>query len=238
MGSLNSITRDAVMNLYLKKGIKAADAKVRQLLEQCEITSKDNIHDRGTIKGELSEIYLEYHLLWWMEHAQYLTTVKSLCMKSKESNATAEIDILLASPCRIYLFECKSFKGDKTLTEECFLKGKSSEKDVYEQSKYHLKILNENICDCHYPGKYKTKPYKLILFELSTTGIDDQRTEQWKKTIPLLTMDTLDSWIAGELQRNSQVQWDYEKLTKVLAELDAKSEEMFKFHMHKIISRR
>lgn len=238
MSSLNNLTHDVLMNLYFKKGIKAADAKVRQLLEQCETTSKDNIHDRGVIKGELSEVYLEYHLLWWMSHAQCLTTVKSLCMKSKESNATAEIDILLASPCRIYLFECKSFKGDKTLTKECFLKGKSSEKDVYEQSRYHLKILNEHICDCHYPGEYKTKPYKLILFELSTTGIDDQRAEQWKKTIPLLTMDTLDTWIAGELQRNSQVQWNYEKLTQALAELDAKSADMFKFHMHKIMNRR
>ncbi len=143
----------------------------------------------------------------------------------------------IASPCRIYQFECKSFKGDKVLSKECYLKGKSSEKDVYEQSRYHLRILNEHIGDCHYPGTYKVKPYKLILFELSTTGISDERTEQWKRTIPLLTMNNLDTWIAEELQRSSEVQWDYGKLLKILADLDSKSEAMFKFHMQKIINR-
>lgn len=238
MAYLNGLTRNSVMNIFLTKGIQAADEKVKQLLTQCEATSKDNVRDRSTIKGELSEIYLEYHLLWWMQHAKYLTCIKSLCMRSKESCATAEIDILLASPCRIYLFECKSFKGAKTLTEECFLKGHSSEKDVYEQSRYHLKILNEHIGECRYPGSYKSKPYKLILFELSSEGINDQRATNWKKNIPLLTMENLDAWIANELQQTSQVQWDYRKLTQILADLDKKSSETFKYHMQKIMNRR
>lgn len=238
MRSLNSITRQAVMHIYETKGIKAADDKVKALLLQCETTGQTSARDRGTIKGELAEIYLEYHLLWWMEHAKNLICIKSLCMKSKESTATAEIDILLASPCKIYLFECKSFSGSKTLTNECFLRGRSSEKDVYDQSKYHLKILNEHIADCHYCGKFKSKPYKLILFELSSDETDDQRTDHWKQNIPLLTMNNLDIWLASELQKASEVQWNFGKLKEILVELNSTSEAMFNFHMKKIISRR
>lgn len=238
MKSLNDLTRTAIMNIYKTKGIRAADDKVKQLLLQCETSKTDSARDRGTIKGELAEIYLEYHLLWWMEHAKCLTCIKSLCIKSITSTATAEIDILLASPCHIYLFECKSFSGTKTLTKECFLKGHSSEKDVYEQSRYHLKLLNEHIGNCRYPGTYKEKPYKLILFELSSNGIDDQRTTHWKRNIPLLTMETLDVWIANELNRRAEVQWDYQKLLNTLTALNEKSSNMFKFHMYKISNRR
>lgn len=238
MRSLNDITRQAVLHLYETKGIRAADDKVKSLLLQCETKGQNSARDRGTIKGELAEIYLEYHLLWWMSHAKNLTCVKGLCMKSEESNATAEIDVLLASPCKIYLFECKSFSGSKTLSKECFLKGGSSEKDVYDQSKYHLKILNEHLADCHYPGTFKTKPYKLILFELSSNNTDDQRSEHWKQTIPLLTMNNLDEWLAAELQKQAEVQWNYEKLKTILADLDKRSKAMFKFHMKKIMNRR
>lgn len=238
MHELNEITRNAVMSIYFNKGIKAADNKVKELLQQCESTNLSSARDRGTIKGELAEIFLEYHLLWWMQHAQCLTCVKGLCMKSVNSNATAEIDILLASPCKLYLFECKSFSGKKTLSKECFLKGRSSEKDVYEQSRYHLKILNEHIGICHYAGTYIEKPYKLILFELSSDDIDDTRTKHWRKNIPLLTMNTLDTWLANELQHTAEVQWDYNKLVKTLAALDNTSSDMFKYHMSKIIKRR
>lgn len=237
MHELNDITRNAVMSLYFSRGIKVADAKVKELLQQCESSALSSARDRGTIKGELAEIFLEYHLLWWMQHAHCLTCIKSLCMKSINSTATAEIDILLASPCKLYLFECKSFGGKKTLSKECFLKGSSSEKDVYDQSRYHLKILNEHIGFCHYAGKYKEKPYKLILFELSSNDIDDTRSEHWKKNIPLLTMNTLDIWLAKELQHTAEVQWDYEKLLDTLTALDSKSSDMFKFHMSKIIKR-
>ncbi len=238
MRSLNEITRQAVLHLYETKGIKAADDKVKALLLQCETKGQNSARDRGTIKGELAEIYLEYHLLWWMEHARNLICVKGLCMKSKESNATAEIDVLLASPCKIYLFECKSFSGSKTLSKECFLRGGSSEKDVYDQSKYHLKILNEHIADCHYPGKFKAKPYKLILFELSSDNTDDQRSDHWKQNIPLLTMNNLDEWLASELQKAFEVQWNFKKLESILTDLDEKSGAMFKFHMKKIMNRR
>lgn len=234
---INNITRDAVLKIFHEKGLKAADNKVRELLLQCE-QWRDNVEQRGAIKGELSEIGLECHLLWWMQQVPFLTCCKSLCIKSKESNATAEVDILLLTPYRIYLFECKSFKGHKTLTKECYLKGKSSEKDVYEQSKYHLKILDEHLAACRTSFRTKVSPYKLALFELSSDDIEDTRTDKWKHTIPALTLDSFDKWMYKELTTPGQVQWDYNRTYDTLCRLDSKSVQMFKYHMQKINKRK
>lgn len=237
--SLNNVTRDAVMQIYLAKGIHAADKKVMELLKQCE-SWKGNTEERGAIKGELAEIALEYHLLWWTKYASTLTCVKSLCVKSKTSEATAEVDILAATPFKVYLFECKSFKGKKTLTKECFLQGASSSKDVYEQSCYHLKIFEEHLGSCRPPIRQRTgaAPYQFILFELSSDDLDDQREEKWKKAIPSLTLRTIDDWFLSEFAKAAYVQWDYERLVATLKQLNTTSEKMFDYHMHKIKNRR
>lgn len=236
--TLNNRTRDALMQIFQTQGLVAADEKVRELLKQCE-SWKDRQHERGIIKGELSEIALEYHLLWWMQHVPNLTCVKSLCIKSANSKATAEIDILLASPYKIYLFECKSFKGDKVLTKECFLKGASSSKDVYEQSRYHLRLLDENIGYCRppLPTHVKTAPYQLVLFELSSNSLEDRRETKWQKAIPALSLSTLDAWLLNEFSRTTISQWDYPKLVAALKKLNSTSEKMFDFHMKKIYKR-
>ena len=237
MRDLKALTRKAVLNIYQTKGLHAADAKISDLLVQCE-TWKDNVKDRGTIKGELSEIYLEYHLRWWMQYMKHMIVVKGLCIKSLVSKATAEIDILAGTPNKVYLFECKSFKGSKTVTKECYLQGESSSKDVYEQSKYHLELLDQHIADCRFVRTSKTPPYKLILFELSTDEANDQREDKWKKAIPLLTPVNFDKWFLQEFSREQNVLWDYDSLKTKLAVLDAGSKDMFKFHMKKINSRK
>lgn len=237
--SLNNVTRDAIMQIYLAQGVKAADTKVLELLQQCE-SWKGITEERGTIKGELAEIVLEYHLLWWIKHASALTCVKSLCVKSKTSEATAEVDILAATPFKVYLFECKSFKGKKTLTRECFLQGAKSSKDVYEQSCYHLKIFEEHLGSCRPQIKQRSSgaPYQFVLFELSSNDLDDQREEKWKKAIPALTLHTLDDWLLSEFSKAAYVQWDYQRLIATLKQLNTTSEKMFDYHMHKIKNRR
>lgn len=237
MKDLNNVTRDALMNLMYSKGIDATDRKIKDLILQCE-NSKGNTRDRSTIKGELSEVALECHLLYWMERLRYLAVVKSLCVKSQFSNATAEIDIMLVTPCRVYLFECKSFKGAKTLTKECFLQGGSSSKDVYEQSKYHLEILEQYLRKFRFASASKVSPYQLILFELSSDGIRDMREDKWRRNIPVLTMDTFDKWLLTELQTRQEVQWDFAPLVEEITRLNESSSQMFKYHMAKIYNRR
>lgn len=234
---LNNITRDALIRLMQTKGIDAADQKIKELILQCE-NNKGDTRDRSTIKGELSEVALECHLLYWMERLQYLAVVKSLCIKSQVSNATAEIDIMLVTPCRVYLFECKSFKGSKTLTKECYLQGGSSSKDVYEQSKYHLQILEQYFGRFRFPSTAKVSPYQLILFELSSDDVQDLREPKWRKNIPVLTMNTLDEWLLTELKARQEVQWNYAPLVEEIAQLNEHSSQMFKYHMAKIYNRK
>lgn len=237
MKELNEVTRTAVLDFYNRNGLAAADIKVRELLVQCE-TMPGNSFERGAIKGELSEIALEYHLLHWFKQSRYMMLIKSLCIKSKTSNATAEIDILLATPCKVYLFECKSFKGTKVLSKECFLEGDSSQKDVYDQSKYHLQILEQYLADCRFVKRPVVPPYQLILFELSSNTVTDLREQKWKDTIPYLTLDTIDSWFKSEFAKSGKVIWNYEALCGKLLQLNKTSKNMFKFHMHKILGRR
>lgn len=237
MNDLVSRTREAILKIYDTKGIKAADTKVSDLLIQCE-TWKGNTEERGKIKGELSEIYLEYHLLWWMQHVHYMTLAKGICVRSLTSKATAEIDILVATPCKVYLFECKSFKGKKTLTDKCFLQGESSSKDVYDQSKYHVEILDPLICDCRFVKRSSATPYKILLFELSTDDIVDNREAVWKQNVPLLTPKNFDQWFATEFSKEQKTLWNYDSLKKRLADLEKQSADNFRFHMSKIMTRK
>ena len=52
MNDLTNVTRDAFMRLYKSRGIDAVDAKIKSILKDCETGTAD-VHDRGTIKGDL-----------------------------------------------------------------------------------------------------------------------------------------------------------------------------------------
>lgn len=226
--------RNALLDLYRRDGISAVKPKAKLLIQQCE-REKIDYRQRVEIKGELAEVVLECYLAEYQKLIKPSIISKGLCVKNLRNGLTTEMDVTFFTPCRIYMFECKSYSGKKTLTAECTLTNNTTSKDVFGQSKYHMEVLNQYLAQFRLNQAMKgVSPYKLVLFELSSNECEDQRDEHWKKVIPLVTLDTLDSWIGQELNREMKVNWDLYRMLPMLRKLDATSAALFKQHLERL----
>ena len=119
------------------------------------------------------------------------------------------------------LIECKSYSGEKTLTNEgCMnVKGRTSY-NVFSQSRMHLVNLDKYISRC----KLSTanKPYILCMFSYSKDAIEDLRTEDWKSKFRLLTECNMLEYL--ESLRKEEVLWNTKLLHKVITRLSADSD--------------
>lgn len=229
-------TRKLILAVYEQYGISAAFEKARAILKQCEDT-KYPVAKRSAIKGELAEVVLEVFCAHLQKILPQCIISKGLCIyKQGDKRVTTEMDLVLFTPFCTYMFECKSYSGKKTLTDKCFLKSRSS-KDVYGQSRMHLDILWPYISPYmvklpKYPAG--NPPVQMILFELSSGDIDDQREPRYKELFPCLTLDTLLDWAQKEFGRKRVVLYDLARMEPVLRKLDAESAEVFKKHLARL----
>lgn len=231
---LKTRIRQALLQHYEKYGISAVRPKAEMLIKQCE-HEKIDYRQRVELKGELAEVVLECYLA---EYSKYITpsvVSKGLCIRNMRNSLTTEMDVTFFTPCRVYMFECKSYSGKKVLTAECTLTNNTTSKDVFGQSKHHMEILNQYIAQYRVNTRLKgVSPYKLVLFELSSQDCEDQRDDKWKQTIPLITLSTLDEWLQAEFSREMKVNWDVRKMIPMLKRLDMESAALFKKHLKRL----
>lgn len=233
--NLKDATRLMCLQYYETRGIKALDNKLLQLITECESPGYTP-RQRSDIKGELAEVAVECHIREAQKTAVNLAYLKGLCFAI--GSRTTEIDLLMCTPYCIYLFECKSFSGKKTLTDKCFLKGRSSSKDVYEQSKYHLDMLYKHLFP-YLRNKDKSQPpFKLVLFEFSSDACEDKRTDANKALVPLLTLADLDSWLDKQLHFSSKPSWDFMPVLDKLKDMNSTSGKTFERHMERMIHKK
>lgn len=227
-------TRTTILECYRLYGIKAVDSQARKLIDQCE-HEKISYQLRSEIKGELAEVVLECYLAEIQKHLSVSVISKGLCIRDPNTKRTTEMDVTFFTPCRIYMFECKSYSGRKTITAECTLKNKTVTKNVYEQSVHHMEILNRYLVPFRVNRDRKgAGPYKLVLFELSTSECDDQRDDIWKSRIPLVTLDNIWEFLVRELSQTVKVNWDIQRMLPLLQQLDAQSAQLFREHMKRL----
>lgn len=226
-------TRDTIMACYLKYGIEQADKQIRTIIQQAE-HSKVPVAARSEIKGELAEVALEVYLLEIQKYLKNSILSKGLCIRDTLSGRTTEMDVTLFTPCKIYMFECKSYAGKKILTKECTLKGANTT-DVFSQSQHHMEVLNQYLSTFRINRSIKGgAPYKLVLFELSTTDCKDCRDERWKRLVPLVTLDTLWDFLCDEFTTSQKINWDFARMLPIINQLDKESPALFREHMNRM----
>lgn len=231
---LKTSTRTLMLECYRQDGIRAVKEKTRQLIKQCE-SNTVNYKLRMDIKGELAEVVLECYLMELQKSIKPSVISKGLCIRDRNTGLTTEMDVCFFAPTRIYMFECKSYSGQKTLTKECTLTNKTTSKDVHGQSLHHMKILNQYLTPYRVNTRDKGQsPYKLILFELSTTDCDDRREDRWKKAVPLVTLDQLDAFVVKEFSREQKINWNVQQMLPMLNSLDKQSAVNFKEHLKRL----
>ncbi len=231
---LKTKTRLAVLECYKYDGLQAAINRVDELMVQCE-HEKVDYRLRIDIKGELAEVILECVLSEVQKRLPMSIISKGLCIRNKHTQLTTEMDVTFFTPARIYMFECKSYSGKKTLTAECTLTNKTTSKDVYGQSMHHMEILNQYMLPFRRNRDIKGQaPFKMILFELSTTACEDKRIDRWKRVIPVMTPADLVPFFVEELKSVSKDNWDIPAMLPTLKQLDAMSAQLFKEHMERM----
>lgn len=227
--------------------IKAQDMSIVQFKEYSlkligELEKKSG-EKYNKMRGELAEVLLEVLLRdignIINEEGYKYQLIKNLAMIKRGKNGklySSEIDICFCTEFRCYLFECKSYKGEKTLTGECTLNG-LRKMDIAGQSKVHFDFFKEIFDECRlkYIGGRGNiqKPYKLVFFEFSAKGVIDKRKIEYKDRIPLLTYSNFYNFFLEELKSKDK-QWDLIKLEKNMKKLDSKRDLIMDYHVKRL----
>lgn len=229
-------TRQHVLKQYFAHGIESVIPCALSTIHEIE-NSKVDWRIRAEMKGELAEVTIECYLREMQKTVITVPSavVKGLCVKGKRTGTTTEMDVTFFTPCRIYMFECKSYVGQKTITDRCTLTSGNVTTDVHRQSVQHMSFLNDHLDCCRVNRALKgDSPYKLILFELSSTSSVDMRTERDKATIPRITLEELPAWFNTEFNRTMKTNWDMLRVLPILKRLDSLSEQNFKEHLARL----
>ncbi len=218
--------RYKLLRVYESRGLDASLKMSNEfLLDAASVGKELGINDFGKmIRGELSELYAELCLREYVKKHSGSFYVKSLCFKrTDDKEGYTELDLTLFTKQFILLLECKSYSGEKTLTNEgCMnVKGRTSY-NVFSQSRMHLTNLDS------YVRRHKIqtlkeggKPYILAMFSYSKDAIEDLRNDNWKKKFPLLTENNIEEFLS-DINKNNVI-WDINKLFKLVSAMNKNS---------------
>lgn len=147
-------------------------------------------HTHGEVCESVLEVIIQDYIKKNPEKTKDWFYKKGLIIKdikNPRSGYFTELDLTLFTPEMIYAFECKSYGGDKRITDKCMIRKKAGGTfDVFAQHYQHVKILSEQL-DAFRIGKYKDLPaYQLVLFNFSTGKTEDIRDAKNKVMIPCL----------------------------------------------------
>lgn len=189
---------------------------------------------QAQVNGEVCEVVLEcliidYSLKHKEECSDWLL-YKGLIIKDRDNLRSAfstEIDLTLITPQCIYLFECKSYKGDNLLTGL----GKYKNTDVFSQNMLHLKTLDKWVKPFTINGKNPV--YKIALFAFSNGSITDNRDLSVKKSMPVLT---LQNWTDILLSNSSQKVWNMKSVKTLFDQLESNTEKLYYEHLNYVKS--
>lgn len=223
--------QSTLWTVYQRKGYDVLVQCAWELMAHCERKAKDMAYRQ--MKGEVAEVVLDCGLRELQQMIKPSIVLKGLCIPFLSTRSTTELDLMFVTTRKIFLFECKSYKNKPKVTGECLL---GTDMDVAGQSKYHLKGLHEYIgklCDTS-----KGAPYKFVLFEMSTEGVDDQRSSENKKRIPICSPDTFIRTVREEYERSPENVWDIKEVAKVLEPLAKNSDKVFKRHLARLANRK
>lgn len=187
-------THEVLMNCYQQKGCKVTLEAARTML--LSKRHKDDTKFAIALHGELCETVLEILLKDYMKNHPKETVgwsvFRGLILKNRESvkrDFCTEIDLTLFTPACVYLFECKSYAGDKILTGNGVLtrvseQNGTSQFNVYRQSVIHRDTMLGWIQDFVLPGKIPL--IQMCMFNFSRGSLEDRRSNAAKMEMPCL----------------------------------------------------
>lgn len=222
---IKEFTRDRILQYYKKYGLSVAIEIARKLLGNRINVTADM---RTSINGEICESVLEITLLEYMKDHPSETKDwcwgKSLILKDPDSNSDflTELDFTLFTPECVYVFECKSYAGDKIIRDKGIIERKGKKDfDVFKQNLIHLETLDKWIRSFS-----ETPNYQMVLFDFSNGTSTDIRSKKYKEYLPHVT----EKDVLFLIQKGVPV-WDMKYLRRCLDSLEKDSVSLHEKHL-------
>lgn len=235
--SYKDATNEKLLALYKLHGAQSAISVAKAMLESK--THKTDMHFHSHLHGEICETVLEILVLDFFKRynlpKQGWFYKKGLILKDVNNPGSGyftELDLTVFTPQKIFAFECKSYGGDKKITDKCMIRKKRGGTcDVYDQHEKHFKVLSDQVQPFRIVSTDTRgfAPYQLALFDYALGITQDTRSVENKIIMPCLD-DTNVTNIFKTVE-NKPVLWDINRLKKVLDIIDRKSDENRERHL-------
>lgn len=234
MGDPKETIHNLLCEYYDKKGIGPTIQVAHELLKrQVPGCPEDNMNEaelNAVFNGEVCETVLQVMIADFMKRNpkrtaswRYNKSVILSDLESKSDKFLTEIDALLLTPQCIYIFECKSYAGDKQLIGKGTIKRKTgNDCDVYSQNALHLKMLRQWL------NRFSRHPcYQMVLFNFSSGTMEDKRSYDAKKELPCV-----DEMSLFPLLRETHLEvWRPEDLDVISKQFDRETAALRKKHL-------
>lgn len=229
-------TQEILLPIYKEKGIEYT-------MELCDLLQKEATDKKvpigkeklSMIRGKLCEVVLEILVLEYIRknNLKDWFCIPSLYLRDVFTKNTAfysEVDLVIFTPSRLMLFECKNYGGEKTFVDQGTIKraGIRHDANVYDQHEKHL----EAFVSIFEPFKDKkvNNGYFMGYFNYSSGSLKDVREDKWKKAFPVVDRDNLYSYL--DKAKESTRIWNMDEVRKVVKMLEKNKEKVARKHLN------
>lgn len=235
--SYKSTTHDVLLDYHKKFGTNKTIEIAKAMLKSK--THKKEGHFLAHVHGEICETVLEMLVIDFIKEFNldtkgwfYKTGLILKDVNNPNSGYFTELDLTVFTPQKIFAFECKSYGGDKKITDTCTIrKKKGGVFDVYDQHEKHFKVLADQLKPFRIIS-VKTRghaPYQLVLFDFALGETTDVREPENKILMPCLDETNVVNVLKTAFDK--PIQWDIDRVHRAIEIITKKSEEHTKRHL-------
>lgn len=233
--SFKDSTNEVLLSYFKEHDLEATIKVATAMLKSDSFKSNKTFHSH--VHGEICETVLECIVLDYMrKHPERTKTwfySKGLIIKdilNPNNGYFTEVDLILFTPQKIYVFECKSYGGDKKITDKCkIVKKKGGSFDVYDQHEKHARVLSEQLNPFRKRETFHLPGYQLALFNFSLGETLDVRTPQNKVLMPCV--DTTNVTKLFEINKDKEVIWNMAYVSRAIKIIERNGQENAKKHL-------
>lgn len=235
--SYKSSTHDILLEYHKKFGREKTIQIAHAMLESN--THKKEGHFLSHVHGEICETVLEMCIIDFIR--EYNLDSKGwfysvgLILKDVNNPGNGyftELDLTLFTPQKIFAFECKSYGGDKRITDKCTIrKKKGGTFDVYDQHEKHFKVLADQMQPFRI-ASLKTRgyaPYQLVLFDYALGKTEDTRDNSCKVLMPCIDETNVFNLLKTAFDK--PVQWDIARVKRAVDIINKHNKENTEKHL-------